>query len=38
MDEEPPFRFRPDRADAVRPVLTEMLQAGLDWINSRTGA
>ena len=38
MDEDPPFRFRPDRADAVRPVLTEMLQTGLDWINSRTGA
>jgi len=38
MDEDPPFRFRPDRADAVRPVLTEMLQIGLDWINSRTGA
>jgi N-formylglutamate deformylase len=38
MDEDPPFRFRPDRADAVRPVLSEMLQTGLNWINSRSGA
>lgn len=37
MDEDPPFRFRPDLADRVRPVLNTLLQTGLDWIAGRTG-
>lgn len=35
MEEDPPFRLLPDRADRVRPVLTELLGTGLDWIASR---
>ena len=38
MEETPPFRYLPERADAVRPVLREMLQVGLDWISARNGA
>jgi N-formylglutamate deformylase len=34
MDEASPFGFRPDRADAVRPVLIELLSAVLDWTRS----
>lgn len=37
MEEDPPFRFLPDRADRVRPVLSDLLQTGLDWINDRPG-
>ena len=37
MEEDPPFRSLPDRADRVRPVLTDLLQTGLDWITSRPG-
>lgn len=35
MEEDPPFRLLLDRADRVRPVLTDLLQTGLDWIASR---
>lgn len=38
MDEEPPFRLRTDRADRVRPVLTEFLKTGLRWITSRAAS
>ena len=37
MEEDPPFRLLPDRADKVRPVLTELLQTGLDWITGAAG-
>ena len=37
MEEDPPFRYAPDRANAVRPVLRDMLQAGLDWVRVRPG-
>ena len=35
MEEDPPFRFLPERADRVRPVLTALLETGLHWITSR---
>lgn len=35
MEEDPPFRYAPDRANAVRPVLRDMLQAGIDWVRAR---
>jgi N-formylglutamate deformylase len=38
MEEDPPFRLLPERADKVRPVLTELLKTGLDWIGARSGA
>jgi len=38
MDEDAPYRFRPDRADRVRPVLRNLLAAGLAWIRERGGA
>ena len=38
MEETPPFRYLPDRANTVRPVLRDMLQTGLDWIRTRTGS
>jgi N-formylglutamate deformylase len=31
MDEEPPFRWHGERASAVTPVLTRMVQTMLDW-------
>jgi len=31
MDEAPPFAYRPDRAEAVRPLLKALLTAMLDW-------
>ena len=31
MDEGPPFGFRDDLADAVRPALRTMLEAALGW-------
>ena len=38
MEEDPPFRLLPERADKVRPVLTELLETGLDWIGARSGS
>lgn len=35
MEEDPPFRMLPERADRVRPVLTELLRTGLDWVSNR---
>ena len=35
MEEDPPFRFAPDRANSVSSVLCDMLQAGLDWVRTR---
>lgn len=32
MDEYPPFGYRPDLADAVRPVLKQLLAEMLDWL------
>ncbi|MGB0629748.1 MAG: N-formylglutamate deformylase [Alphaproteobacteria bacterium] len=39
MDENAPYRFRPDLADRVRPVLRNLLSTGLDWARDqgRTG-
>lgn len=34
MDEEPPFDYRPDLADAVRPVLKNLLAEMLDWLGT----
>lgn len=31
MDEAPPWRFREDRAQKVRPVLRQMVEAARDW-------
>ena len=38
MDEDAPYRFRPDLADRVRPVLLSLLGIGLEWIRKRGGA
>jgi N-formylglutamate deformylase len=35
MDEDPPFGFREDRADKVRPALRRIVQALLDWAGER---
>ena len=35
MEEEPPFRFRDDRADAVRPALRGIVEALLAWAQER---
>ena len=35
MDEAYPFDYRPDLADAVKPVLREMLAAIVDWTRAR---
>jgi N-formylglutamate deformylase len=37
MEEEPPFRFRDDRADAVRPALRRIVEALLAWARERAG-
>ncbi len=34
MDEEPPFDYRPDLADAVRPVLKNLLVEMLAWLET----
>ena len=34
MDEKPPFGYRPDLADAVRPVLKGLLAEMLDWLRA----
>ena len=34
MDEDPPFGYRPDLADAVRPVLMKLLAEMLDWLGA----
>jgi N-formylglutamate amidohydrolase len=31
MDETPPFAYRPDLADGIRPTLRRLLQAMIDW-------
>ncbi|MBP5857762.1 N-formylglutamate deformylase [Marivibrio halodurans] len=31
MDEDPPFTYRPERAELLRAVLTPMLRAAIDW-------
>ena len=31
MEEYPPYRFRDDLADGIRPVLQRLLEAMLDW-------
>lgn len=36
MDEAAPFSYRPDLAAQVQPLLTELLAAGLNWINGST--
>ncbi len=36
MNEAHPFAYRPDLADAVRPVLREMLAAIVDWAEARS--
>ena len=33
MEEESPYRLLPDRAALLRPVLEELLEAGLDWVS-----
>jgi N-formylglutamate deformylase len=35
MDEQAPFTFRPDRAEAVRPVLQSLLETALAWAQAR---
>jgi N-formylglutamate deformylase len=34
MEEDPPFRLMPERADRVRPVLQDLLSSGRDWITA----
>ena len=36
MDEVSPFGFRADRAARVRPILRELLEIALDWVNRRS--
>ena len=36
MDEAPPFTYRPEKADRIRPTLRRLLQAMLDWANRDT--
>ena len=31
MDEDPPYAFRDDKADSIRPILRRLLGAMLDW-------
>ncbi len=33
MEEDPPFRFREDRAARIRPTLSSMVEAGLAWVH-----
>ena len=37
MDEDPPFAFREDLAQAIRPLLRALLETALDWASGRTG-
>lgn len=37
MEEEPPFRFREDLANAVRPALRRIVEALLAWARERAG-
>ena len=37
MEERPPWTFDPSRADALRPVLREVIGALLDWARTRYG-
>jgi N-formylglutamate deformylase len=34
MEDGPPYRILPDRVAEIKPVLTELLKTGLDWIQS----
>ena len=34
MDEDPPFTYRPERADRLKPVLKSLLQAMLEWASA----
>jgi N-formylglutamate deformylase len=34
MDETPPFGYRPDLADGVKPLLQQMVQAAIDWVRT----
>ena len=36
MDETPPFAYRPDLAQSVRPVLDALIRAALDWAWNET--
>ena len=38
MDEDPPYRFRDDRAVLIRPVLRRIVETMLDWAGERGGA
>ena len=31
MDEDPPFKYRPDLAEKIRPILRELLEAAIAW-------
>ena len=39
MEEDAPYRFLPERADKVIPVLRDLLTTGLSWVeaNGRAG-
>ena len=37
MEEDPPFTFRDDLANRVRPSLRRMLETALDWAEGRKG-
>ncbi len=34
MDEEPPFAFREDLAEKIRPVLRELVETAIGWARS----
>lgn len=38
MDEAPPWRFDPERAERLRPVLRQMLESARDWALARARA
>lgn len=38
MDESSPYAFRAERARRVRPILRELLEIALDWVNRRRQA
>ncbi len=35
MEEQPPFPFRADLAEEVQPVIRQMLETALDWVQTR---
>ncbi|MGF1608817.1 MAG: N-formylglutamate deformylase [Kiloniellales bacterium] len=37
MDEAPPYAFREDLAEGIRPVLRRLLETALDWIGGQDG-